>query len=255
MSVVRLSAARRCYGGTGATAGHGARAAPGRAPAARRDRHAGPASTATSRCSRPRPSSACSSATSTTGAAATVLTAHVPNPTGYGRIVRDGRRRSLGHRRGAGRDARRSGQSPRSTAAFTPSTSRPLFPALHRITPAERPGRVLPDRPRRPSTAGDGRRSKRSASRAPTRCAASTAARSWPRCTPSCATSSNRGADGGWRHAARSGQRPTSVPMSRSAPDTVIHPSVYPRGADPHRRRAARFRPASASSTRRSATT
>ena len=56
------------------------------------------------------------------GAAATVLAAEVPDPTGLGRIVRDARRPAGADRRGARRDPGPAGASGRSTPASTPST-------------------------------------------------------------------------------------------------------------------------------------
>ena len=55
------------------------------------------------------------------GAAATVLTARVDRPHGYGRIVATSDGAHRGHRRGQGRDAGRAARSTRSTAASTPS--------------------------------------------------------------------------------------------------------------------------------------
>ena len=61
---------------------------------------------------------------SSTGAAATVVTAIVDNPHGYGRIVRaSSRPADCTDRRGEGRDGRPSGRSARSTPASTRSHS------------------------------------------------------------------------------------------------------------------------------------
>ena len=57
-------------------------------------------------------------------AAATVLTTALPDPTGYGRILRTQDREVIGDRRAGRRHARRSRPSARSTPACTPSTSR-----------------------------------------------------------------------------------------------------------------------------------
>ena len=56
-------------------------------------------------------------------AAATVLTTTLPDPTGYGRILRTQDGEVIGDRRAGRRHARRSGPSARSTPACTPSTS------------------------------------------------------------------------------------------------------------------------------------
>ena len=58
-------------------------------------------------------------------AAATVLTTALPDPTGYGRILRTQDSEVIGDRRAGRRHARRSRPSARSTPVSTPSTSRP----------------------------------------------------------------------------------------------------------------------------------
>ena len=57
-------------------------------------------------------------------AVATVLTTTLPDPTGYGRILRTQDREVIGDRRAGRRRRRRSRPSARSTPASTPSTSR-----------------------------------------------------------------------------------------------------------------------------------
>ena len=76
--------------GAGATARHRARAADGRAGAAAARRARWSCCRATSRCCRPRRCRTLVDRHQTTGAAATVLTAVVDDPHGYGRIVRSG---------------------------------------------------------------------------------------------------------------------------------------------------------------------
>ena len=68
------------------------------------------------------------------GAAATVLAAEVPDPTGLGRIVRDGVGDLERHRRGARRDAASSGRSGRSTPGSTRSTPTRCATALGKLT-------------------------------------------------------------------------------------------------------------------------
>jgi bifunctional UDP-N-acetylglucosamine pyrophosphorylase / glucosamine-1-phosphate N-acetyltransferase len=69
----------------------------------------------------------------TTGAAATILTAHVPNPTGYGRIVReDDRIARIVEEKDASPTERAITEINSGIYAFDLST---LFAALHRITP------------------------------------------------------------------------------------------------------------------------
>jgi bifunctional UDP-N-acetylglucosamine pyrophosphorylase / glucosamine-1-phosphate N-acetyltransferase len=68
------------------------------------------------------------------GAAATVLTARVPNPTGYGRIVRtDGRIAAIVEERDASAEQRAISEINSGTYAFDLAR---LFPALHRIEPS-----------------------------------------------------------------------------------------------------------------------
>ena len=124
--------------------------------------------------------------TARTDAAATVLTARMDDPTGYGRIVRgkddrvvriveqgDADRRGAGHRRG------------QHLGVLLPPVAAGAGAAPHRAR--QRPGRVLPDRRRR----GAGRRpatpSARSWSTTRSRPPGSTTACSWPRPRPSCA--------------------------------------------------------------------
>ncbi len=59
-----------------------------------------------------------------TQSAVTVITAHLDNPTGYGRILRGAERRRRGDRRAEGRHRRTRSPSPRSTRGSTPSTRR-----------------------------------------------------------------------------------------------------------------------------------
>ena len=115
-------------------------------------------------------------------AAATVLTAVVDRPFGYGRIVRnDGRILRIVEERDASPD---SAASVKSTAASMPSTWR------RSSTPSPRWGRAI----RRASTicpissastAGAGCLSRLSCSKTPRRFAASTASASWPNWGPS----------------------------------------------------------------------
>ena len=91
------------------------------------------------------------------GNAVTVLTARVPDPTGYGRIVRD----DGGSLAAIVEDAtppRRSGPSTRSTPASTPSTA-PCWPTRSSGSPPTTPGRGVPHRRRRPSCAATATRS------------------------------------------------------------------------------------------------
>ena len=63
-------------------------------------------------------------------AAVTVLTAEVPDPTGYGRILRGRRRRRSRRSSSTGTPTTSSWRSPRSTPASTSSTPRPCGPGL-----------------------------------------------------------------------------------------------------------------------------
>ena len=130
----------------GAAARHRARAAAGRTAPGGTVGHAWCCCRATCRCCGRRRCRRWSRRTRRSGAAATVLTARVDRPDGYGRIVReDGAHRR--DRRAQGRDAGGAARSTRSTAASTPSTLEPLFEALRVDRLGERAGRVLPAGP------------------------------------------------------------------------------------------------------------
>ena len=109
-----------------------------------------------------------------TGAAATVLTAHLPNPAGLGRIVREnGRFARIVEERDASPAEKALTEFNSGIYAFALDG---LFDALRPDRHGERPGRVLPHRPARASSWPTAGASRRSPSPMPTSCAASTAA-------------------------------------------------------------------------------
>ena len=169
--------------GPGAPTGHRPRAAADGAAARRRRRARCSCSTATCRCSRRATLQALLQVHQAERAAATVLTALVERPYGYGRIVRTQGHRA--HRRGAGclaRRARHQGDQRRHLCL----RPRAAVPALRSHRLAERAGRVLPDRPGcdLPPAAARGRDADGGGRRR--RSAASTAAPSWRKWVHSC---------------------------------------------------------------------
>ena len=120
------------------------------------------------------------------------LTAHVPPPHAYGRVVRDGEQRRP-HRRGRATRRRRSSRSTSSTSASTPSTPTRCAAALAAAPPRQRAGRALPDR-------RDAAAARRTAARIVGRRAgdasrprASTRSSSWPSASRCCACASCSG--------------------------------------------------------------
>ena len=112
--------------------GHAVRMRPG---GRRRDRRHGPGdSTATRRCCAATTLAALLATHEREGNAVTVLTADVPDPTGYGRMIRAGDGAVQRDRRGEGRRPRSSARSPRSTSGSTPSTGSSWPPRSSRVT-------------------------------------------------------------------------------------------------------------------------
>ena len=148
-------------------------------------------STATCRCCGPRRSAALVDGARGGGAAATVLAAEVPDPTGLGRIVRDadGRLEQIVEERDADRGAAGDpGDQRRHLRVRRGPAARGAGQALHR----QRPGRGVPDRRLRPARLGRraGRRAR--GRRTTSRRWAATTGWSWPRCAGCCATGSTR---------------------------------------------------------------
>ena len=104
-------------------------------------------STATCRCSRPSRSRGLLAHHQATGAAATVLTAHLPNPAGLGRIVRENGRfaRIVEERDASPAEKAHHRVQQRHLRLRAGRALRRAGPDRHR----ERPGRVLPHRPAR----------------------------------------------------------------------------------------------------------
>ena len=125
---------RRRSASSWAARGHRASRSSSWAPATRcaagstRCRPASPAPcsspTATCRCSTPTRSPTLLAEHAAAGAAVTLLTAELADPTGYGRVVREPDGAVTRHRRAGATPRRSSGRSARSTAACTRSTPR-----------------------------------------------------------------------------------------------------------------------------------
>ena len=124
--------------------------APHRRRAAGRHRRSSP--TATSRCCE-RTLRDLVAAHQADGAAVTVLTARVADPTGYGRVLRDAAGDVLARSSSTRTPRRPSARSTRSTAGSTRSTARSWPRRWPRITHRQRPGRAVPHRRRRASRA------------------------------------------------------------------------------------------------------
>ena len=163
--------------------------------------------------------------------------ARLDDPTGYGRVVPRQGRPGGPHRRAGRRHAPRSARSTRSTRRSTASAVSVLAPALRRLQPRERAGRVLPDRRRRgaarrrlPGRRRRGRRRRRDRRASTTGC-------SWPRPRPSCgAARTTRGSARASRWSTRAA--PTSTPPCELAPDVTLFPGTILQGAHGRRSRA-----------------
>ena len=160
---------------------------------------------ATSRCSATTRWQSLMAAHESAGNAVTVLTAVVPDPTGYGRILRDDTRRVARQRRAPRRHRRSSSRSTRSTAGSTRSTPTCCRDALGGVGEHNAQGeRYLPDVLAVARTAGQPRRRGR---RWPTttRCSASTTGCSWPRLRRLMCDAHARDLDAGRGHGRRPG--------------------------------------------------
>ena len=184
------------------------------------------------------------------GAAATLLTSVLDDPTGYGRVIAGRRRRRsqrvVEHERRDRRPSARSARSPPSVYAFDHAL---LRDAVGRLSHRQRAGRGVPARRRRhPGVArrpsgrgrhragrGDRRRQRPGPARR-RRTASTTPGCSRRTCAPA-SPSSIRPAPG-------------STPTSRSTPDATLLPSVDLHGATHDRRGRGRSGRRSASPTR-----
>ena len=211
---------------------HRARRADRARPPSPAERRAAPSSScpATPRCSSRRPWPRCVPRTHASGAAVTLLTSSVDDPTGYGRVVRDARRRGdarvVEHKDATRRPARDHRGRVRGLRL------RPRVPARRGRAPVDRqrPGRAVPARRRRDRGRGRTARPRRHRAGRP-RPPASTTGCSWPQAHRVYNARLLERAHAGRRHRRSIRPRPGSTPTSTLEPDATLLPGVQLHGA------------------------